>query len=127
MSQAQPDKPFMQKLSDRLAGYFNTGDIPALAALYTDDATLLPPGAPPMSGQDAIAAFWAAASKGFGNARLTTLDVQAIGDSVAVEVGALRMQTKTQPPQQVTGKYLVVWVLIDGQWKLRTDIWNSDL
>ena len=29
-------------------------------------------------------------------------------------------------PQEVTGKYVVVWRKINDQWKLATDIWNMN-
>jgi ketosteroid isomerase-like protein len=29
-------------------------------------------------------------------------------------------------PQEVTGKYLVVWEKVGSDWKLAADIWNED-
>jgi len=33
-----------------------------------------------------------------------------------------RLKTKDQPPQEVSGKYVVVWQKVGGEWKLATDI-----
>ncbi len=35
------------------------------------------------------------------------------------------VETKGPPPQEVTGKYLVVWEKIGNDWKLAADIWND--
>jgi ketosteroid isomerase-like protein len=34
--------------------------------------------------------------------------------------------TKGDKPQEVAGKYVVVWEKAGGQWKLATDVWNTD-
>jgi ketosteroid isomerase-like protein len=58
--------------------------------------------------------------------KLTTVDVKPLGTDAAREVGTFSLMTKDQPPQQVSGKYVVVWQKIGSEWKLATDIWNSD-
>jgi ketosteroid isomerase-like protein len=35
------------------------------------------------------------------------------------------MMTKGSPPQQVSGKYVVVWEKVGNDWKLAADIWND--
>jgi hypothetical protein len=42
------------------------------------------------------------------------------------EIGTVTLQTKAQPPQQIVGKYVVVWHRIGRHWLLSTDIWNSN-
>jgi ketosteroid isomerase-like protein len=49
-----------------------------------------------------------------------------VGPDAAREIGTFALQTKSQPPQQVAGKYVVLWQKIRGDWKLATDIWNMD-
>ena len=53
-------------------------------------------------------------------------DVQPLGPDAAREIGTFTLKTKSQPPQDVSGKYAVVWRKIGGQWLLVTDIWNSN-
>ena len=36
-----------------------------------------------------------------------------------------RLKTNGQAPQEVSGKYVVVWQRVGGEWKLATDIWNA--
>jgi ketosteroid isomerase-like protein len=33
--------------------------------------------------------------------------------------------TKDPTPKEISGKYLVVWEKVQGEWKLATDIWND--
>ena len=58
--------------------------------------------------------------------KLTTVDVLPLGPEAAREVGMVTLKTRTQPPQEVVGKYVVVWRKVGGDWKLATDIWNSN-
>jgi len=44
----------------------------------------------------------------------------------AREIGTVTLKTKSQPPQEITGKYAVVWRKVGGNWKLATDIWNTN-
>ena len=60
------------------------------------------------------------------DAKLTTLDVLPLGRAAAREIGTLTLKTKSQPPQEVVGKYVVVWRKVGGKWKLATDIWNTN-
>lgn len=50
-------KALIQKLDDAWTAAFNKGDGAAVAAMYTPDATVLPPGAAMVHGRKAIAAF----------------------------------------------------------------------
>ena len=54
---AAQSKAVIQKVDDKWAEAFNKGDAAALAAMYTEDAYMLPPGAEMMKDRRAIAAF----------------------------------------------------------------------
>jgi uncharacterized protein (TIGR02246 family) len=100
------------------------GDFAAIAALYTDDAKVLPPDAPIVTGRKGIEEFWraAAAALGLTGVRLRTLDLEVIGDA-AVEVGEADL---TLSSGQAKVKYVVVWRRdADGKWCLHVDIWNN--
>ena len=49
---------------EAFAAAFNRKDAQSIAALYTEDTPILPPGAPRADGRDAIAAFWQAVTSG---------------------------------------------------------------
>jgi uncharacterized protein (TIGR02246 family) len=120
------DKATIQKLNDAWATAFNQGDTAAVAAMYTENAYVLPPGAEIVKGRPAIETFWRQAAQQMGDAKLTTLDVQPLGPRTAQEIGIVTLTTKSQPPQQIPGKYAVLWRKVGGKWKLATDIWNTN-
>jgi uncharacterized protein (TIGR02246 family) len=120
------DKTAIQKLNDAWTAAFNKGDAAGVAAMYAEDAYVLPPGSDIVKGRAAIEAFWRQAAQQLGDAKLTTLDVLPLGPDAAREIGIVTLRTKGQPPQEVVGKYAVVWRKIGGEWKLATDIWNTN-
>ena len=120
------DKATIEKLNDAWTAAFNKGDAAAVAAMYTEDAYVLPPGGEMVKGGPAIEAFWRQAAQQFGDAKLTTIDVLPLGSEAAREIGTVTLKTKSQPPQQIVGKYAVVWRKNGASWKLATDIWNSN-
>ena len=96
-----------------------------VAALYTENAKVLAPDAPIVTGRGAIEAFWreAAGASGIVGATLKTLDLEVAGDT-AYEVGeaALTLSSGQGPPV----KYVVVWKGGgDGAWRIHWDIWNA--
>jgi ketosteroid isomerase-like protein len=64
--------------------------------------------------------------KVLGDISLSTVNVKPLGPDSAREIGTFSLMTKGQQPQQMTGKYVVVWQKVGSDWKLATDIWNSD-
>ena len=105
------------------------GDAAGVAAHYTDDAALLPPGAAKIDGREGIQGFWQALiDAGVRDVTLTTQEIDDFGD-VANDVGTI---SATAPSEdggrvQLAGKYLVVWKRGgDGTWRLHRDIWNFD-
>ena len=105
--------------------FFNKGDFAGVASLYTEDATAFPPGSAMVKGRAAIEALWKNMAEQVSDPKLTTLHVKALGPSAAREIGTFSLKTKGPRPQEVTGKYLVVWEKIGNDWKLAADIWND--
>ena len=104
---------------------FNKGDFAGIASLYTADASAFPPGSPIVRGRDAIRAMWKDMAEKFGDPKLTTLDVKPLGAAAAREIGTFSLKTKGPTPQEVTGKYVVVWEKVGSDWQLAGDIWND--
>ena len=110
----------------RLEQAFNRGDAAAAAALYTEHATLLPPGADILSGRRAAQARWQAAyDTGARNLSLDPVSVETWGDA-AREIGRFTLEAPGRGGQtaRVEGKYVVVWKKTAECWRLDTDIWN---
>ena len=99
-------------------------DYAGMAAFYTEDAKVLPPDAPIVSGRKAIEEFWRTAANALGliDANLKTIDVEVAGET-AYEIGEADLKLSSG---QAKVKYLVVWTRDrDGQWRLCRDIWNN--
>jgi uncharacterized protein (TIGR02246 family) len=104
---------------------FNKGDFDGVASLYTADATAFPPGSAMVKGRAAIGAMWKGMAEQMTDPKVTTIDVKRLGPDAAREIGIFSMKTKSSPPKEVTGKYVVVWQKVGRDWKLATDIWNE--
>jgi uncharacterized protein (TIGR02246 family) len=104
---------------------FNKGDFAGIASLYTDDATAFPPGSAMVKGSAAIGAMWKSMAEQVSDPKVTTLDVKPLGPSAAREIGTFSLKTKGPTPQEVIGKYVVVWEKVGEDWKLAADIWND--
>ena len=106
---------------------FHRGDAAGVAALYSENAFLLPPGGEMMQGRANIQSFWQAVmDSGVKEAELETLDIEAGGDSLAREIGryVLTIQQGSETVKS-PGKYVVIWKREGDDWKLDVDIWNS--
>jgi len=105
---------------------FNQGDASGLAALYTENGQLLPPNGDFVTGRQAIQGFWQAVmDMGVKSAELETVEVEGMGKT-AYEVGEYKMFADGDQIID-TGKYVVIWKQVEGQWKLHRDIWNSSM
>jgi ketosteroid isomerase-like protein len=78
-----------------------------------------------VQGGAAIGAMWKSMAEQVSDPKVTTLDVKPLGPSAAREIGTFSMKTKGPTPQEVTGKYVVVWEKVGNEWKLAADIWND--
>ena len=114
----------------RFANAARSGDVPGVIRMYADSAVVMPPNSPPVTGIDEIRRFWTGfLATGRVNATLTTDDVYQSGD-LAVERGRYELAitpVNGTAPVRDSGKYLVSWRKINGQWHATNDIFNSSL
>jgi len=102
----------------------------AIADLYAEDGAVMPANVPIGKGRAAIQQTWASmmATPGFD---LTFSPEQIIISSsgdMALDRGTYRLTVAPGgTPQTDTGKYVVVWRKLGGEWKAAADIFNSDL
>ena len=68
---------------------------------------------------------WKSMAEQVTDPKVTALDVKSLGPSAAREIGTFSLKTKGPTPQEVSGKYVVVWEKVGNGWKLATDIWND--
>lgn len=100
------------------------GDATAVAALYTEEAWFLPQGSPEVQGRSSIERLWQERLVRIAEVTLTAIDVVPLGQDHAREVGHFAVRLKTGG-SDLTGKYLVVWQRINGEWRLAADAVNS--
>lgn len=118
-------KSEIEAVNSKWIDFFNKGDFAGVASLYTDDASAFPPASGIVKGRAAIEAMWKGMAEQVGDPKLMTLDVKPLGPSAAREIGTFSLKTKGASPQELTGKYVVVWEKIGNDWKLSADIWND--
>lgn len=112
--------------NDTFMAAFARGDAKGLAELYTAEGQVLAPNAEIVSGQKALEGFWQALfGMGIKQALLEIQELEDHGDT-AIEVSNYTLKgAEGQVLDQ--GKYIVIWKLVDGDWKLHRDIFNSSL
>jgi uncharacterized protein (TIGR02246 family) len=118
-------KSEIKAVNAKWVGLFNKGDFAGVASLYTGDAIAFPPGSGMVKGRAAIGAMWKSMAEKVSDPKIETLDVRRLGPSAAREIGTFSLKTKGPTPQEVTGKYVVVWQKVRRNWKLAVDIWND--
>lgn len=105
-------------------------DAAAVAAIYADDATLMPAAHKLIKGrQDIEEYFRGAFESGPLDLKLEILSVTRHGD-LAYEIGKVTVMVGIEEDRQLewVGKYLSVWKhRADGTWKMAVDISNSDI
>ena len=102
------------------------GDAAGVAALYTSDGTIMPPGAPMSEGTAAITeSLGADFADGGIDLTLTTTEIHGTGETVT-EVGNYTVAT-LDGMHVDHGDFVVVWRYVNGEWKLHRDIWNSNM
>ena len=76
-------KPSIQKINDEWMAAFNKGDAAGVAALYSEDAYILPNGAEMAKGRRAIETYFKNSVRQLGDAKLKTVDLQSLGPGSA--------------------------------------------
>jgi uncharacterized protein (TIGR02246 family) len=107
---------------------YNAGDAKGVAALYADDAALLPPGEPIARGLADILAFYTkdiaeAKAAGVVLALDRNTDVGISGE-LGWESGVYKATVNGAVVE--TGKFLAVSRKKDGKWQFIRDTWNPD-
>ena len=127
-SPATPDEVAIRAQTTSWGKAYNGGDAKAVAALYAEDALLLPPGASGVSGRAAILQYFTkdiADSKDAG--AVFALDPKTdvgVSGNMGWESGMYKVSVKGAVVE--TGKFLSVSRKKDGKWLYIRDTWNAD-
>ncbi|HYF38054.1 MAG TPA: DUF4440 domain-containing protein [Gemmatimonadales bacterium] len=129
---SEADRAAIRAADSSFAAAANAGDVDALAAVYTRDASLLAPNLPPQKGQAAIRSFWGGFLKAYTvKFELASDTIEGRGD-LAYNMGQYRFTAvpKAQSGTGVAdeGKFLeVLKKQPDGSWKYLIDMYSSNL
>jgi ketosteroid isomerase-like protein len=129
VAQASDLKPTIGAANAKFSAAFNKGDAAALANFYTENATILPAGAPMAHGHAGVQKVWQGAiDSGLKNMALQAISVEQYGPNGAREIGRFSLDAPNAQKQMthVEGKYVVIWKHQKNAWKLDTDIWNMN-
>ena len=116
------------EFNEALAAGFAAGDFDGVGAFYTEDTQILPPRGRMLEGRGSVGGFWRSVANRFSSMTFTTADLRTLGDTVRRETGTYVMgQAETQAADAkpgAQGKYVFVWLLVDGEWQIESSIWN---
>jgi len=121
--------PAMDKIAKEYMAAFNAKDAAKLAAMYADDAVLMPPNHALVKGRASIEAYF---TQDFRQGAMTLQlrpTESAIAGSQAFEAGTSTVTIKptgSGTPITDNGKYLTVFKKVGSDWKIVYDIFNSD-
>ncbi|MFT3688624.1 YybH family protein [Paenirhodobacter sp.] len=127
---AAADEQAIRDIRTRWATLIEAGDAAAIEQLYGANAVLMAPGEDEVVGSAAIGARWGRQLQleGF-SFRLNPEDliISSSGD-LAYDRGTYDFAATIPQvgPITDTGKYVLVWQKISGDWKVISDIFNSD-
>jgi ketosteroid isomerase-like protein len=103
------------------------GDSVGLASLYTSDAKFMAEHMPTASGRAGVQSAFAGLFAAMGTPGLTLTANEVWGtEELVTEVGSYTMTDKTGKEID-KGKYIDLWKMEDGKWKIHRDIYNSDM
>lgn len=127
---AKADKGAIRQQVNRWLQLIATKDAAGIAQFYTEDGAVMPPNAPIAKGHASIQKAWASmmSTPGFDLTFAPEEIVLSSSGDMALDRGKYRLAVSPSgKPQTDTGKYVVVWRKVDGEWKAAADIFNSDL
>ena len=107
----------------------NAKDAKAAAALYTEDAVLIPPGEPLVRGREAIEEYWRGAIElgGIREVSVETMDALSSG-SLGYETGSFVLTVNGPDGEAVIDRGRYIELLRrepDGRWLSTHGIWNA--
>jgi uncharacterized protein (TIGR02246 family) len=105
-------------------------DIEGIMALYAEDVRVMPPGAPPLDGHEAVRAYWSELLDIPGFELQITPETVAVAASGEMAVAVGSWQLAFDGPEgrvEDRGSFMDVWRHEADDWQVAYDIINSDV
>ena len=125
------DETTLRKLDDEWSKAAGSRDVEKMIAYYSDDAVVMLPNIPTLTGKEPIRTLWKSMveSPDFsGGWKATKVEVARSGDLAYIS-GNYEFNEKDNSGKPITdkGKYLEVWKKqTDGSWKCVANMFSSD-
>lgn len=114
----------VREAGTRFTAALSSGDAATAASYFADDGVALPPGRAELNGKGQIQQFLGSMTRAVKDLKYVPEDVKQINDQTAREVGTFSFKPQKQGGPDVTGKYLIIWAKVGGDWKITADMWN---
>jgi ketosteroid isomerase-like protein len=115
----------LDEIAGRLEAAFNDKDAAALASLYSETATLMPPNQEAVKGRTAIRGWFQTALARVGTVRIIPAQ-SATWEDEAFQVGAFTSASGESSNHPNKFKYVLILKRVGPQWQIEYDIWNGD-
>jgi uncharacterized protein (TIGR02246 family) len=116
------------KLDEAWLDAYKAADFDRLAALYAEDAVLMPTFSEPVQGREAIRNFFAESVKDVPkrSMALKSFRVEASGN-LLVDSGEYTFDGVSTEGKSlhILGNYITVFKNVDGKWRTAIEIWNE--
>jgi uncharacterized protein (TIGR02246 family) len=123
--QSPAPEAFPQDVADAWVQRFAAHDAAGIAALYTEDAQLLPPDMEVVNGRAAIQEFVAKNNPPGGPAfEFATIETLVFGD-YAHRQGSFTVKGPDGATLE-TGKFIELWKKAGGKWLIHRDMWSRN-
>lgn len=126
---ADPTPEELMQMNKDFAKALNAKDAKAAAELYSEDASLLPPGETIITGRENIQKYWQSGiDQGISDVSVSTMATGGHGDT-GYEVGRYQLSIRDTSGKVITeiGKYVEILKRgEDGVWKSTYGIWTPD-
>ena len=117
----QKAKSFIDSINTKFSEQTKLGDSIALASHYSSDAAILLPNSEPIRGKEILSAWGSMLRAGSVDITFQTIDITGSNDFL-IETGYI--VTKINEDNINKSKYLVIWKMQNGEWKLYRDMVN---
>ena len=124
-AQSPAPEAFPQEVAEAWVERYAANDAAGVAALYTEDAQLLPPDMEIVSGRAAIQEFVAKTNPPGGPAfEIATVETLVFGN-YAHRQGSFKVKGSNGEALEA-GKFIELWKKVDGQWLIHRDMWSAN-
>lgn len=127
---ASPDQPDIRSAiaaaNSTFVERFEQGDAAGMANLYTEDGQMMPPNGDVIQGREALTLFW----QGLFDAGIAAVELEIVeAESFGTTASEVSRYTLFDANGEMLdrGKYIILWKLVDGEWMIHRDIFNSSM